>query len=166
MTCLEKFYKNHQGLRRDYAKKLLSDSCPDDFGYLEDPEYCIGTNVYGDCNKCWDREIPEEHRKVTYRDYYDVKKENNMTNAKKTKAQLIEELEAANKSKTDLEQQLKDLEKYKQYQDCADELRALHMSFVNAGFSDEQAFTMMQTMLQNAIVDTFTRDLSKAVRRK
>lgn len=66
MTCREKFYKKHAGMRKDYAEKMLRDSCPDDFGYLGDPEYCIGTDVYGDCTKCWDREIPEETIKPRY----------------------------------------------------------------------------------------------------
>jgi hypothetical protein len=38
------------------AIKLLRASCPDDFGYAEEPEYCLGTNKDGHCDKCWGRE--------------------------------------------------------------------------------------------------------------
>lgn len=145
MTCREMFYKQHAMMTNEDASMMLCERCPDEFGYLEEPEYCIGTNIYGDCTNCWGREIPEE-----------TEKEKPMTNTKKTKAELLNEI-------AELQKQVEGLEKYKQYQDCADELKALHTSFMNAGFSDEQAFSMMKTIFQQAVMSNLACDISKAV---
>lgn len=73
-----------------------------------------------------------------------------MATTKKTKAELMEELENAKKAKEELEKELKNLEKYKQYEDAAGEIYAFHTSFVMAGFSEEQAFELVKTMIANA----------------
>ena len=49
----------------DYLELGGCMGCPEDYGYLPDPDFCmIGCDQYGDlferCKKCWDREIPEE----------------------------------------------------------------------------------------------------------
>lgn len=39
---------------------LFRASCPEEFGYAEEPDYCIGTNTEDDCTACWNREyIPK-----------------------------------------------------------------------------------------------------------
>lgn len=63
--------------------------------------------------------------------------------ANKTKAELMEEIK-------DLNERIKKLDRYKQYEDAADELAALRDSFVNAGFTKTEAFTMVRTMMQLA----------------
>lgn len=60
MTCREKL-----ALERPELVSFQYDGgcygCPDDYGYLPDPEHCEGYSAYPDkCTKCWDREIPEE----------------------------------------------------------------------------------------------------------
>lgn len=71
---------------------------------------------------------------------------------KKTKAELLDEIK-------ELETQVKKLENYKQYEECADELKAVHTAFVNAGFSDEQAFDLLKTMYLTATTQNLTRSL-------
>ena len=73
-----------------------------------------------------------------------------MATTKKTKAELMEELENVKKSKEELEKELKNLEKYKQYEDAAGEVHGLYTSFVMAGFSEYQAFALTKTIVQNA----------------
>lgn len=50
MTCREKFMKDHPG-----CSNYLN-NCPSTYGYLDDPEECAG----GYCERCWNREIPEQ----------------------------------------------------------------------------------------------------------
>ena len=44
-----------------------------------------------------------------------------------------------------LKEEIAGLEKYKQYRKAADELKVIHKSFVDAGFTDDQAFTLINT---------------------
>ena len=61
MTCKEKLRKKYADMPEDTFNAVLENACPDDFDYLETPEYCV---PYGPaCNKCWNREIPEETKK-------------------------------------------------------------------------------------------------------
>lgn len=53
MTCREKLEKMNPGCK---VHDVIDEVCPSDLGYLEDPYG--GCN--GDCETCWDREIPEE----------------------------------------------------------------------------------------------------------
>ena len=142
MTCREKWKNAHPGLAFD----LLNVKCPWHYGYLEQPDYCTDDDDVNICVQCWNREIPEE-----------TKKENSMS-TEKTKAELMEEIAC-------LEKQVNELEKYKAYRDCGDELKALHTEFMNAGFSNEQAFSLMQTMLVGSMSENMVRDLRKVARR-
>lgn len=60
MTCREKLAQDHPAWRRDYFEKYINNHCPDEFGYADDPDYCIGSDNLGDCTRCWDREISEK----------------------------------------------------------------------------------------------------------
>lgn len=103
----------------------------------EKPVYC-GNDFFGDayqrCTKCWNTEIPEE-------------KEKENKPMKKTKAMLEEELEQKQTEieglKKELVNEIKRSEKYKQFEECADDLKALQNSFINSGFSEKQAFMMV-----------------------
>ena len=60
ITCREK-------LRDEHPDKINPNVgggctyCPSTYGYLEDPDYCSeGFGGANACNRCWDREIPEE----------------------------------------------------------------------------------------------------------
>lgn len=70
--------------------------------------------------------------------------------ATKTKAELLEEIEKKNEELKNLKEEVENLERYKQYDDCANETRAAYQSFVNAGFSDEQAFKILTITLDNS----------------
>lgn len=60
MTCKEKFEKEFP--RYDYK-----DYCPDEFHYVEIPEYCHEYATREDCDRCWNREISEEEDDVAFR---------------------------------------------------------------------------------------------------
>lgn len=83
-----------------------------------------------------------------------------MTTAKNTKAQLAEELETAKKDLAKLEQQMKDFDKYKIYDDGAKDLKAIYDAYVNVGFTEEQAFELMGLMLKMISNNTTTFNIS------
>lgn len=70
--------------------------------------------------------------------------------ATKTKNELLEEIEQKNEELKSLKEEMKNLEKYKQYDDCANEVRAMYQSFVNSGFSEEQSFQILTITLNNS----------------
>lgn len=146
MTCREKLALEHPEHVSDHYTGGCR-RCPHNYGYLSKPDECNQTPL-GFCTACWDREIPgTEH----------IKKENeNMTTTKKTKAELLEELEQANQNVRDLKNEIKNLERYKQYENMADEIKALHTAFMNSGFTNEQAFDLLKTMTQ-AVIPTALR---------
>lgn len=60
MTCREKLKMEHPEKVGKAYFGGCSD-CPSKYGYLVDPKECEGfTNKNISCEKCWDREIPEE----------------------------------------------------------------------------------------------------------
>lgn len=71
--------------------------------------------------------------------------------ANKTKAELLEEIEAKNSEIKDLKNEIQKLDRYKQYEDMANEVFALRESFVNAGFSKAESFNMLKTILEASI---------------
>lgn len=153
-TCRER-------LRREYPERCgpqfvaQCDGCPRQYGYLSVPEYCYCNE--DTCTRCWNREIPESiEKKLTaipevkpdetdLQMIKEIEKEKNMSTntTKKTKAQLLEEIDG-------LKTELKRLEKYAKYDDTAEEMKAFHDSFVRAGFTEGQAFAIMTTVIQNA----------------
>ena len=150
MTCREK-------LKLEHPENIDPDcdggcrNCPHTYGYLP-----LNTRVCESmsCYDCWDREIPGT----------EIKKENDIMPisaakaSKMTKAQMLEEIERANATIHEMEQELKNLEKYKQYEEAADEIRAIHISLVNSGFSDDQAFELLKTAMQ-AMAPTVMRGM-------
>lgn len=61
--------------------------------------------------------------------------------ATKTKNELMEEIEQKNEEIKTL------LEKYKAYDQSAEEIKGVMDSYIRAGFSEEQAFTLIQILL-------------------
>ena len=72
--------------------------------------------------------------------------------ANKTKAELMEEINVRNKEIEKLNEEIKKLERYKVYQDSADELAAVRLSYIKAGFSEAEAFELTKMMFQMASV--------------
>ena len=156
---------------------IMNEHCPDS-------EIGVEVSVDGrlwcaqdKCEQCWDREIPGtepltyEHTTEPTGKVIDItadeagvtaiiEKEKNMA-TKKTKTELEKELEAIKESKAELEKELKNLEKYKKYEDCAEETKAVHTAFVNAGFPNGQAFELTKMMLQSAMSQNFTKAVLK-----
>ena len=137
MTALEKLKKEHPDEMNSFGRPIY---CPTKYGYAEYPFYCED-NEYGDaherCTDCWNREISEE------------KEEKENKPMKKTKAMLEEELEQKRDEIEELKKELVKVEKYKQYDDMAGEIKAIYDSFVNAGFNNDQAYEILIILLQN-----------------
>ena len=74
--------------------------------------------------------------------------------ATKTKNELLEEIEQKNEELKNLKSEVEKLEKYKKYDDCANEIRAMYQSFVNSGFTEDQAFEILTITLNNQIKRT------------
>lgn len=152
MTCREKLRLEHPEFA-DVDSPGGCYSCPSTFRYLPDPDdqWCKKAL----CTDCWDREIPGTEN---------IKKENDIMpthaiNAREvTKEDLLREIKAANEHIHQMEAQIKNLERYKQYEDMANELRAMHLAFMSSGFSDEQAYDLLKTMTQ-AVVPTALRGM-------
>ena len=156
MTCREKLFIDHPD---DVDSTWCGGcrGCPHHHGYLPKPAKCEGGRFNSEhiCTACWDREIPGTNSNdgITTTN----EKEKNMATTKKTKAELMEELEKIKNDKAELEKELKNLENYKQYEECADETKAMHTAFMNSGFSDEQAFELVKMMMQSALSQQFTK---------
>ncbi len=157
MTLIEKLRKEHPEEMNSFDRPIY---CPTKYGYTSPPLYC-GDLDYGNANKrcadCWNREIPEE-------------KEKENKSMKKTKAMLEEELEQKRAEIEELKKELVKVEKYKQYDDMAGEIKAIYDSFVNAGFNSDQAYEILIILLQNqkAASNSWESYLSKylSMRRK
>ena len=143
MTCREK-------LKLEHPEKIGSQwdggcyGCPHKYGYLDSE--CEKYNCYD----CWDREIPGTEN---------IKKEKDIMNpTKMTKAELLKEIEFAHNHIREMEGRLERMDKYKQYEECADELKAMHTALMNSGFTNEQAYDLLKTMTQ-AVVPTALRGM-------
>ncbi|MBO5887502.1 MAG: hypothetical protein J6Q60_05725 [Bacteroidaceae bacterium] len=145
MTCREKLKLEHPELvDMDYIGGCHG--CPNDYGYLPRHEGCSedpGMN----CTECWDREIPGT---ITKKEN-DIMPTHDINHTKKTKAELIEEIECAEAHIRAMETQIANLERYKQYEDMANEAKAMHTAFMNSGFTNEQAFDMIKMLTQSVV---------------
>lgn len=112
------------------------EGCPHGWGY-EEYAYinCNGGYLNKNrCRECWDRVIPGTENE---------KENKTMENTKKTKAELIEEING-------LKKEVEKLDRYKKYEETANEIAALKESFKNAGFTEEQAFELVITSMKGA----------------
>ena len=155
MTLIEKLRKEHPEEMNSFDRPIY---CPTKHGYAECPLYCEDIE-YGNarkrCTDCWNREIPEE------------KEEKENKSMKKTKAMLDEELEQKKNEIEELKKELVKVEKYKQYDDMAGEIKAIYDSCVNAGFNEDQAYEILIILLQNQKAATPNyRDFYTSTRRK
>lgn len=73
------------------------------------------------------------------------------TTTRKTKEMLLNELEAKNAEIKDLKKELEKVERYKQYEETANEIAALRDSFINAGFTKAEANELLKMCLTNSI---------------
>lgn len=128
MTAREKLAIEHpEHVHERYTGGCME--CPHRYGYLPKPEVCCGKTIDYEhvCRTCWDREIPEE-------------KENNMLTRKITD-DPIDRIDI-------LKEELKKLEQHRKYDEDAEMFKAIYDSFVRAGFTEGQAFTILITAMQ------------------
>ena len=81
--------------------------------------------------------------------------------ATKTKSDLLAEIETKNEEIKNLKEEVKKLERYKQYEAMTDELAAMRESFVNSGFTKTEAFEMVKTILATTANNVFSEPSSK-----
>ena len=123
MTCREKLALEHPDWSEDELAYALYNDCPSMYRYLPDPN-CQNIS----CPKCWDREIPESE---TIENKEEVKEmETNTT--KKTKTELLNAI-------ADLKKEVEKQDKYRQYEQVADELAAMRDALTDKGFTREEA---------------------------
>lgn len=105
--------------------------CPDCMANLDEPnEYVDFTDRLKTNNK-------------------EMKEEKKMPN--KTKQELLNEIEEKNKEIKELKQQVEQVEKYKAYKDMACEMKMAMDAYVESGFTEDQAFELVQRMLEGAM---------------
>lgn len=69
----------------------------------------------------------------------------------KTKAELLEEIKQKNSEIEKLENEIERLEKSSNYKENADELKAMYDSYVEAGFTEQQAFMFVYAIFANLV---------------
>lgn len=60
----------------------------------------------------------------------------------KTKNELLEEIEQKNEEIEVLKADIEKLEKYRKYDEMADEVKAINDIFIRSGFAEQQAFEL------------------------
>lgn len=122
--------------------------CPGDYDYLNRPN-CDSlrgcprsSGIRKTCTECWSQEFIPVNNEEKENETMNFTMEPKST--KKTKTQLIEEI-------NDLKKELARMEKYRQYEDVAGEMYAFLESFMNAGFTREEAFTMLTVSMKTTM---------------
>lgn len=131
MTCREKLKMEHpEYVSDEYFGGCFN--CPPSYGYLDYPDYC-GSNEPDRCARCWDREIPETE---PIENIKEEKETMTNTTTKKTKVELLNEI-------AELKKELENLDKYRQYENIADELAGMRDAFMAKGFTREEAISFI-----------------------
>jgi DNA-binding protein H-NS len=71
--------------------------------------------------------------------------------ANKTKTELMEEIENKNKEIKDLKKEIEKLDRYRAYEDGANEIAAFRDSLVAAGFTKTEAFELTKIAINSAM---------------
>jgi hypothetical protein len=74
-----------------------------------------------------------------------------MNYSRKTKDELIREIKETQDYANDLKKKLEALERYKQYEEAANEMMAVKESFIAAGFTEAQAQEMLMAVLKDGL---------------
>ena len=142
MTRKEKLRMDHPDWSENQFRRIFRDSCPYEYGLDKDPGDCVVN-----CINCWNKDIPETEETKKENDIMPI---NVATTREVTKEELLKEIEFAHNHISEMEIELKKLEQYKKNVALATELKAIHNSLVEGGFSEEQAFELMKCALQVA----------------
>lgn len=126
-------------------KNFIGNYCPNEHGLDDVRDILDGCNNIS-CKECWEQSGVE----LVVEETEDFEKENKKMAVKRnlTAEEVIENLQ---KQVAELQEEQKKLEKYKSYRDTADEIAAMRSAFVEAGFSDEEAFTLVSGMVDKVI---------------
>lgn len=136
MTYLEKLKQDHPNWDDEEIRRYIEDECPQPY---KSPAGCPdGLKPLIDCKECWNREIPETENN----EREETKMETTAT-TRKTKAELLQDI-------AELKKEVEKLDRYKKYEEAANEIAAMCESFVTAGFTREEAFKMTTVMIQTA----------------
>ena len=100
------------------------------------------------CTHCYDHNKwrPNEDKKMSE----SLIKDDNYVVKRKTKAQLMEELERKNNEIAELKKELERSTNYEQYLDAAKEMRSMVDAFVESGFTEEQAIIIVAGVIGQA----------------
>lgn len=153
MTFREKLKLEHPECIDDHQLGGCA-RCPKDYGYEADYDksICKIINPWdlftanARCTRCWNREIPGTEPTNTENEREEKEMEQTTLHvqaARKTKAELLEEISA-------LREEVAKLERYSKYEDSANETHAVMQSFINAGFTREEAFALTKEMIIGA----------------
>lgn len=143
MTCRDKLKMDRPELSDLDVQHMVNVACPSDprHEYMCDPDWCGDGSVSDRCNKCWNREIPETETVENKEEVNEME----IKTTKKTKAELLNEIAA-------LKKEVENLDKYRQYEQVADELAAMRDALMNKGFTREEAiqfiFNAMNSMVK------------------
>lgn len=87
--------------------------CPDDYYDVGRPDFCKPNMENGSCDKCWDREIPEEPipSKEDFRDSLILEWETKYEELERSRDGLYKEVVYLNKIRAELEEKLEKMEK-------------------------------------------------------
>lgn len=137
MTFAEKARKEHPE-RFAFDLGYPPRDCPHHapFDYPDTREDCHCAKYT--CRQCWNREIPEE-----------PVEEPKPKTIKKTKAELLKEIDELNIEVERLNEEAKRLEKYAQYEEVANEAYAIYEAFKKSGFEDDKAFDIVKDLVVN-----------------
>lgn len=135
MTCREKLAIEHPDAILDWCDGGCY-GCPIDYGYLPKPDPCIYTS--DTCTACWNREIPEINNE----------KENNTMPMHDARVMTPDELR---QMMQDLETQYVDAKRKEEAKNAANDLMTVVTGFVEAGFTREEAFTLLLNLVDKAI---------------
>lgn len=144
MTCKEKLTIEHpEDIDENYMGGCAK--CPHEYGYLKRPRWCpLHSFILSKytCKDCWDRNIPETDLDTT--ELRETKKEKNaMSNKEETKAKLQEEVGQLHRDLLEKEKTLAKLDAYEKYEEMSVKLFAIMTSMMDAGFTRDEAFTML-----------------------
>ena len=140
MTCREKFKIEHPYSFNDIYRGGCY-GCPRSYGYLDNPYYCDDTSIPKNerCTMCWDREIPENKND----NEMEKNKMSKTSTRNMTREDLYNDINQKRKEIEALKERIEKLAKYEKYDESAAECYAMKDSFVRAGFTEEQAFTIL-----------------------
>ena len=70
-----------------------------------------------------------------------------------TNLELLQQITEKNSEILKLKNEIEKLEKYKAYENAANELKAVHDCFVNEGFTQKQSFELLKVVMKGATKD-------------